>query len=161
MSFPHTNYCTVSRIDPSTEETQSFAVMGVVPALTAVARPVELIVAIPRFEDCHVIQGDVVRSCVIEGVAKDAIAVNCCVEPAGMMVEVAELTRMDVGSATVSVVEAVRPLSGSVAVMVTVPLTPVAVDEVTRPEALISTIPVGLDVQLTTDVQFRVSLSER
>ena len=144
------------------DETRCFTVMVVVPVLigvAGVARPVELIVATVVSEETQDTDGDDVKSCVIVGVVDNvAMAVNCCVESGVMvavMVAAAGDTIRDDRSATLSVAEEERLFNGSVAVMMTVPLTPVVVDEVARPLAFISTM-VDEEVQITAVVQFTV-----
>jgi len=143
-----TGGATVSVVLPLT--VPELAVMVVVPTATAVARPPAAMVAAAGVDDVQVTEA--VMSCV-ELSAYVAVAVNCCVRPAGTL-GVAGVTAIETSAGTVSVVLPVTP--PEFAEIVVVP----AATVVARPPAAMVAAAVLDDVQVTVAVRFCVEPSE-
>jgi hypothetical protein len=141
---------TVSVVEPET--LPEVALIVVVPACNAEARPVGLIVPVVVFVEDHVTV--LVRFCVLLS-EYVAVAVNCCVVP-GATDGLAGVTAIEtsVAAVTVRVVELVT--LAEVALIVVVP----AFDAAARPDALIVPVAVLEEAHSTLLVRFCVLLSE-
>ena len=142
-----TGGATVSVVLPLT--VPELAVMVVVPTATAVARPPAAMVAAAGVDDVQVTEA--VMSCV-ELSAYVAVAVNCCVRPAGTL-GVAGVTAIETSAGTVSVVLPLTPPEFAEMVLV-----PVARVVATPAVLMVATVAVE-DAHATVDVRFCVEPS--
>jgi hypothetical protein len=141
---------TVSVVEPLTEPEAAWIVE--VPAPTAVAKPVPLIVATELFEELQATE--FLRFCVLPSLYVP-VAVNCCVAPLEMIGFVG-VTTIDVSTAAAVTVKVVEPLTEPDAASIVELPAPTAV---AKPAPLIVAADVFEELQATEFVRFCVEPS--
>jgi hypothetical protein len=140
---------TVSNAEPTTDP--EVALMVLVPTATAVAEPLDVMVATLAVTDAHVTW--LVRLAVLASLYVP-VAVNCCVKPFAMD-GLAGVTEIDCSAACVTVNTVKPTIDPNVALMV---LSPVAM-AVANPPAVMVAVAVVPDPHVTDDVTFAVLVS--